>query len=52
MIPGIVRKRDLRVANSLFTFTFNGAFLVGFTNGTFPGLINHGATDAFVTKVV
>jgi hypothetical protein len=28
------------------------AFLVGFTNGTFPGLINHGATDAFVTKVV
>ena len=30
MIPGIVRKRDLLVANSLFTFTFNGAFLVGF----------------------
>jgi len=29
-IPGIVRKRDLLVANSLFTFTFNGAFLVGF----------------------
>jgi hypothetical protein len=27
------------------------AFLVGYTNGTFPGLINHGATDAFVTKV-
>ncbi|MHB8631309.1 MAG: MFS transporter [Candidatus Limnocylindria bacterium] len=30
MIPAIVRKRDLLVANSLFTFTFNGAFLVGF----------------------
>ncbi|HEV8535385.1 MAG TPA: MFS transporter [Candidatus Limnocylindria bacterium] len=30
MIPSIVRKRDLMVANSLFTFTFNGAFLVGF----------------------
>ena len=30
MIPGIVRKRDLLVANSLFTLTFNGAFLVGF----------------------
>lgn len=29
-IPGIVRKRDLLVANSLFTFTFNGAFLLGF----------------------
>ena len=29
-IPAIVRKRDLLVANSLFTFTFNGAFLVGF----------------------
>jgi MFS family permease len=29
-IPSIVRKRDLMVANSLFTFTFNGAFLVGF----------------------
>ena len=29
-IPGIVRKRDLLAANSLFTFTFNGAFLVGF----------------------
>ncbi len=29
-IPGIVRKRDLMVANSLFTFTFNGAFLLGF----------------------
>src|SRR5881409_4263784 len=29
-IPSIVRKRDLLVANSLFTFTFNGAFLVGF----------------------
>src|SRR6266545_2887737 len=25
-----VRKRDLLAANSLFTFTFNGAFLVGF----------------------
>ena len=30
MIPAIVRKRDLLVANSLFTFTFNGAFLIGF----------------------
>lgn len=30
MIPAIVRRRDLLVANSLFTFTFNGAFLVGF----------------------
>src|SRR5437867_1379354 len=29
-IPSIVRRRDLMVANSLFTFTFNGAFLVGF----------------------
>src|SRR5438046_4131747 len=29
-IPAIVRKRDLLIANSLFTFTFNGAFLVGF----------------------
>src|SRR5437762_10630366 len=29
-IPAIVRKRDLLVANSLFTFTFNAAFLVGF----------------------
>jgi MFS family permease len=29
-IPNIVRKRDLLVANSLFTFTFNGAFLLGF----------------------
>ncbi|MGH2500617.1 MAG: MFS transporter [Candidatus Limnocylindria bacterium] len=30
MLPAIVRRRDLMVANSLFTFTFNGAFLVGF----------------------
>jgi MFS family permease len=29
-IPAIVRRSDLLVANSLFTFTFNGAFLVGF----------------------
>jgi len=29
-IPAIVRKQDLLVANSLFTFTFNGAFLLGF----------------------
>ena len=29
-IPGIVRKRDLLAANSLFTFTFNGTFLLGF----------------------
>jgi len=29
-IPAIVRRRDLLIANSLFTFTFNGAFLVGF----------------------
>jgi MFS family permease len=29
-IPSIVRKKDLLVANSLFTFTFNGAFLLGF----------------------
>jgi len=29
-IPAIVRKRDLLIANSLFTFTFNGAFLLGF----------------------
>lgn len=29
-IPEIVRKRDLLIANSLFTFTFNGAFLLGF----------------------
>jgi MFS family permease len=29
-IPGIVRRRDLMVANSLFTFTFNGSFLLGF----------------------
>lgn len=30
VMPTIVRKRDLMVANSLFTFTFNGAFLLGF----------------------
>lgn len=30
MLPTIVRKKDLLVANSLFTFTFNGAFLAGF----------------------
>ena len=30
MIPTIVAKKDLLAANSLFTFTFNGAFLVGF----------------------
>jgi MFS family permease len=29
-IPSIVRRRDLLIANSLFTFTFNGAFLLGF----------------------
>ena len=29
-IPSIVRRSDLLVANSLFTFTFNGAFLIGF----------------------
>ena len=29
-IPGIVRRKDLLVANSLFTFTFNGSFLLGF----------------------
>ena len=29
-LPAIVRKRELLVANSLFTFTFNAAFLVGF----------------------
>ena len=29
-IPSIVRRGDLLVANSLFTFTFNGAFLLGF----------------------
>ncbi|MBU6422618.1 MAG: MFS transporter [Chloroflexota bacterium] len=29
-LPAIVRKRDLLTANSLFTFTFNGAFLLGF----------------------
>jgi MFS family permease len=29
-IPSIVPKKDLLVANSLFTFTFNGAFLFGF----------------------
>jgi MFS family permease len=29
-IPSIVPKKDLLIANSLFTFTFNGAFLVGF----------------------
>ena len=29
-LPSIVRRRDLMVANSLFTFTFNGAFLLGF----------------------
>lgn len=29
-LPSIVRRRDLMVANSLFTFTFNGAFLFGF----------------------
>ena len=29
-IPAIVPKKDLLVANSLFTFTFNGAFLFGF----------------------
>src|SRR5207244_10794958 len=28
-LPAIVPKRNLLVANSLFTFTFNGAFLVG-----------------------
>ena len=30
MLPTIAGKRFLMVANSLFTFTFNGAFLVGF----------------------
>lgn len=30
ILPSIVRKRDLMLANSLFTFTFNGAFLFGF----------------------
>jgi MFS family permease len=30
LLPKIVGKRYLMVANSLFTFTFNGAFLVGF----------------------
>ena len=30
LIPSIVRRKDLLVANSLFTFTYNGAFLVGF----------------------
>jgi len=30
MLPAIVRKQDLLAANSLFTFTFNGAFLAGF----------------------
>jgi MFS family permease len=29
-LPMIVRRRDLMLANSLFTFTFNGAFLFGF----------------------
>lgn len=29
-LPAIVRKRDLLTANSLFTFTFNGSFLLGF----------------------
>lgn len=29
-IPAIVRRSDLLAANSLFTFTFNGAFLLGF----------------------
>lgn len=29
-LPTIVRKKDLMLANSLFTFTFNGAFLFGF----------------------
>jgi len=29
-LPKIVGKRDLMLANSLFTFTFNGAFLFGF----------------------
>ena len=29
-IPSIVPKKDLLIANSLFSFTFNGAFLVGF----------------------
>ncbi len=29
-IPSIVAKKDLLIANSLFTFTFNGAFLFGF----------------------
>ncbi|MDQ2952353.1 MAG: MFS transporter [Chloroflexota bacterium] len=29
-IPSIVEKKDLLIANSLFTFTFNGAFLFGF----------------------
>lgn len=30
MLPALVRRSDLLVANSLFTFTFNGAFIVGF----------------------
>src|SRR5881409_619060 len=30
LLPKIVGKRYLMAANSLFTFTFNGAFLVGF----------------------
>src|SRR5213083_2088532 len=30
LLPTLVGKRYLMVANSLFTFTFNGAFLVGF----------------------
>src|SRR4029077_5573265 len=28
------------------------AFLVGYTHGAFPGLVNHGGYDAFVVKVV
>ncbi|MGH2449842.1 MAG: MFS transporter [Candidatus Limnocylindria bacterium] len=30
MLPALVRRSDLLAANSLFTFTFNGAFLLGF----------------------
>jgi MFS family permease len=30
-IPKIVRREDLLAANSLFSFTFNGAFVIGFS---------------------
>lgn len=49
-LPMIVRRRDLLAANSLFTFTFNGAFLVGFILLA-PIVIRIGGYDALFVLV-